>query len=148
MVVCARNGRGIAGVLVYCPDQQRHHVSKVDGAGALKSLLVDSEKIHRIHKHLIILIDLGGEALRIQKALLRARDNVQYVDFLVPPHPPRVEDMPLLGRVPELEVLEKPGGPRAPSRMAKGKAVKRQARQGSSGCELKRSPNVRFHVSA
>src|SRR2546423_8168201 len=125
MIVSACDCRGIGGVLNHCADHQRHHVGKIDSAGALKGALVDSEEIHGINECLVILVDVAGEALRVQKTLLGAGNNVQYVNVLVPPHPPRGEHVPLLRRIPELEILAKSCELRAPSKMPKRKAVKR-----------------------
>src|SRR3982074_1197399 len=103
--------------------------TKVDGARAPQRFLVDPEEIQRILENLVVLVDPFGEALGVEKAFLRSGDDVQDVGLLVPPHPPRAENVPLLRRVPELKSLGEAGQRRGLSQVPEGKAVKGRDRQ-------------------
>ncbi len=108
--------------------------------------LVHPEEFRRVGQNVVVAVDLRGEALRVQKALLGAGDDVQDVGLLVPPHLARVENVPLLRRVPELEILRQPGQSRAPPEMTKAKAVKRRDRQLAIGLQRERPRDARLHV--
>src|SRR5579862_7784546 len=129
MVICASQRRRRGRIVVHCANQQRHHVGEVDGAGAAKGLFVDPEEFRGVAKNLVAIIYLCGEALGVEQAFLGARDDVQDVDLLVPPHPPRAEDLTLLRRIPELKSVGKPSQLRIASDVAKAESMKGCNRQ-------------------
>src|ERR1700730_1937845 len=146
MVVGVCEDGPIIRVVVDCADHKRHHVGKVNCACTLQRLLVDAEKGDRVDKNFVILIYLGGEALGIQEPLFRARNKVQNVRFLIPPHLARVEDVPLLGRIPELKIFRKASELRISSELSKCKAMKGCDREIACRCKIERLPNARFHL--
>ncbi len=94
-----------------------------------KALLVDLEELHRLAGTSSSGSICGGEAGGVEQALLGAADNVEDVGLLVPPHLARAEDVPLLRRVPELEIGRKPGDLRVAAQMPEREAVKGRDRQ-------------------
>jgi len=76
-------------------------------APALRSRFLVYRKNQGILEDFVVLVDPFGEALG-SKGVLRSGDDVQDVGLLVPPHPPRAENVPLLRRVPELKSLGRP----------------------------------------
>jgi hypothetical protein len=57
-----------------------------------------------------------------------------------------VENVPLLGRVPELKLLREPRHLRISPEMTKGEAVKRRNRQVLRGKKAERTRDARFHL--
>src|SRR5215471_20010429 len=105
MVICASDRLPVGGVFGHRLGDEWYHVGEVDCAGLTKCALVDAEIFDGLGQHFVIGVDIGRKRLGAKHALLGTAYNVENVRVLIPVHTPIQEDAPLLGRIPEWELV-------------------------------------------
>jgi len=145
VIIRASDRLPVGGVIGHRLSDEWNHVGKVNGAGLGKCALVDAEIFDGLGQYFVISVDLGRERLGVKQALLGTAYNVENVRVLIPVHAPVQENAPLIGRIPELELVGEAGHCWVAFQETERESMKRHHLQTSSRRQLKQARDATAH---